>query len=59
MRKLVKVTTQVRVSARLRALWREAAAQEELSRAAFLRLALQERARRVLGQDMVAPILRG
>ncbi len=45
--------TMVRVSPRLRALWREAAAREELSRAAFLRLALQERARRVLGQNMV------
>ncbi len=49
MKKLMKPTV-VRVSPRLCALWREAAAREELSRAAFLRLALQERARRVLSE---------
>jgi len=40
----------IRVSAQLHKLWVQAAAQEEVSRAAFLRLSLRERARRVLGE---------
>jgi len=39
----------VRVSPQLHRIWTEAAEQEEISRAAFLRLSLRERARRILG----------
>jgi hypothetical protein len=45
------VTTMVRLSAGLKQMWREAATREELSMAAFLRLALRERVQEVLAQD--------
>jgi hypothetical protein len=38
----------VRVSLQLHRIWTEAAQREEISRAAFLRLSLKERAKRVL-----------
>ena len=47
----VMATTMVRLSADLKQMWRKAATREELSMAAFLRLALRERVRGVLSQD--------
>ena len=41
----------IRVSPQLHKLWVEAARREEVSRAAFLRLSIRERARRVLSEE--------
>ena len=47
----METTTIVRLSADLKKMWRKAATREELSMAAFLRLALRERVRGVFAQD--------
>jgi hypothetical protein len=47
----METTTIVRLSADLKKMWRKAATREELSMAAFLRLALRERVRGVFSKD--------